>query len=77
MGETIPVEIPNILVVDDTPANLTLLVGMLKEQGYRVRPVPSGPLALQAAAAEPPDLILSGHQHARDGRLRGLPASQS
>jgi len=49
---------PNILVVDDTPANLTLLVGMLKEQGYRARPVPSGTLALQAAAAEPPDLIL-------------------
>ncbi len=51
-------EIPNILVVDDTPANLTLLVGMLKDRGYRVRPVPSGALALQAAAAEPPDLIL-------------------
>jgi signal transduction histidine kinase len=51
-------ETPNILVVDDTPENLTLLVGMLKEQGYRVRPVPSGELALQAAAAEPPDLIL-------------------
>ncbi len=51
-------EIPNILVVDDTPENLTLLVGMLKEQGYRVRPVPSGALALQAAAAEPPDIIL-------------------
>jgi signal transduction histidine kinase len=55
---TVPPEIPNILVVDDTPANLTLLVGVLKDQGYRARPVPSGPLALQAAAAEPPDLIL-------------------
>ena len=47
-----------ILVVDDTPANLLLLSGMLKEQGYKVRPVPSGKLALQVARMEPPDLIL-------------------
>lgn len=47
-----------ILIVDDTPANLQLLSGMLKERGYRARAVPSGKLALQAAAAEPPDLIL-------------------
>jgi two-component system sensor histidine kinase/response regulator len=31
---------------------------MLKEQGYKVRPVPSGKLALQVAQIEPPDLIL-------------------
>ena len=48
----------NILVVDDTPANLRLLTGMLKDEGYRVRPAPSGRLALQAAAKDPPDLIL-------------------
>jgi adenylate cyclase len=48
----------NILVVDDVPANLTLLSGMLKEKGYRVRPVPSGRLALSAVEHEPPDLIL-------------------
>ena len=48
----------NILVVDDTPANLQVLTGMLKEQGYRVRPALSGKLALQGAQAEPPDLIL-------------------
>jgi len=48
----------NILVVDDTPASLKFLAGMLKDAGYRVRPVPSGSLALQAAAAEPPDLVL-------------------
>jgi signal transduction histidine kinase len=47
-----------ILVVDDTPANLRLLTGMLKEHGYRVRPVPSGRLALQAVQTELPDLIL-------------------
>jgi putative two-component system response regulator len=49
---------PSILVVDDTPANLQLLASMLKERGYKTRPVPSGMLALQAALSEPPDLIL-------------------
>jgi len=49
---------PSILVVDDTPANLQMLADMLKRRGYRARPVPSGRLALQAAKADPPDLIL-------------------
>jgi sigma-B regulation protein RsbU (phosphoserine phosphatase) len=48
----------NILIVDDTPVNLRLLSKMLGEQGYHVRPVPNGPLALAAARAELPDLIL-------------------
>lgn len=48
----------SILVVDDTPANLQLLVGMLQECGYRVRPVTNGSHALRAVQAEPPDLIL-------------------
>jgi sigma-B regulation protein RsbU (phosphoserine phosphatase) len=48
----------DILIVDDTPANLRLLSQMLAEQGYHVRPVPDGSLALAAVQAEPPDLIL-------------------
>ena len=48
----------NIMVVDDTPANLQLLVSLLKAHGYRARPVTSGLLALQAAQASPPDLVL-------------------
>jgi signal transduction histidine kinase len=48
----------NILVVDDTPANLRLLSDMLEECGYEVRPAPDGHLALRAAESEPPDLIL-------------------
>lgn len=48
----------DILVVDDTPANLRLLSQMLNEQGYNVRPVLEGRLALAAAQAKPPDLIL-------------------
>jgi signal transduction histidine kinase len=48
----------SVLIVDDTPVNLQLLAGLLRERGYKPRPVPSGQLALQAAAAEPPDLVL-------------------
>ena len=48
----------SILAVDDTPANLQVLAGMLKDRGYKVRPVPGGKLALAAARRDPPDLIL-------------------
>jgi sigma-B regulation protein RsbU (phosphoserine phosphatase) len=48
----------SILAVDDTPANLQVLAAMLKDRGYKVRPVPSGKLALLAARRDPPDLIL-------------------
>jgi len=48
----------SILVVDDTPANLKVLVQMLEKRGYRPRPVPSGHHALRAVEYELPDLIL-------------------
>ena len=48
----------NILVVDDTPANLRLLAGMLSERGYKIRPAPNGKLALRSASSTLPDLIL-------------------
>src|ERR1700676_5091286 len=48
----------SILVVDDAPANLQVLAGMLKDRGYKARPVPTGKLALLAARKDPPDLIL-------------------
>lgn len=48
----------NILVVDDTNINLRFLSGILGEQGYKVRPVSDGYIALSAVRAEPPDLIL-------------------
>jgi len=48
----------DILVVDDTPANLKLLVRILSENGYKARPAPNGRLALEGARAEAPDLIL-------------------
>jgi DNA-binding NtrC family response regulator len=48
----------DILVVDDTPANLRLLTDLLAKHGYRVRPASDGALALKSVAAKTPDLIL-------------------
>ncbi len=58
MNNDINTDRGNILVVDDTPANLRLLAGILNGKGYKVRPVPNGELALSAARGMPPDLIL-------------------
>lgn len=52
-----PLEI-NILVVDDTPDNLRLLIKMLAEQGYKVRPAPNGVFALKSIQAVLPDIVL-------------------
>ena len=49
---------PTILIVDDTPENLSVL-GELLQPTFRVRAANSGRRALQIARAEPtPDLIL-------------------
>ncbi|AFY85246.1 response regulator [Oscillatoria acuminata] len=48
----------DILIVDDEPNNLRLLSNLLKKQGYKVRAVLSGEMALSAAKSTPPDLIL-------------------
>ncbi len=48
----------DILVVDDKPENLLLLSTVLTKKGYEVRKVVNGNLALLAAQAEPPDIIL-------------------
>ena len=75
----------DVLIVDDTPANLDLLCGMLRDRGYRVRVATSGPRALAAVRAERPDLVLldvtmpgmSGYDVCRelkaDDALRGIP----
>ncbi|MCX6277295.1 MAG: hybrid sensor histidine kinase/response regulator [Bacteroidetes bacterium] len=51
-------KIPIILIVDDIPANLKLLGDILKSEGYKIRPVPNGEMALQVAEKEKPGLIL-------------------
>jgi len=48
----------DILIVDDTPANLRLLAQLLTEHGYKVRAVLNGQRAIEAAQAQVPDLIL-------------------
>lgn len=46
-----------VLVVDDTPDNLSLMSGLLKGD-YRVKVANNGERALEIAADHPPDLIL-------------------
>jgi two-component system, sensor histidine kinase and response regulator len=48
----------SILVVDDTPENLRLLMVVLTAEGYKVKPCTSGQRALSLARTNPPDLIL-------------------
>jgi diguanylate cyclase (GGDEF)-like protein len=48
----------DILIVDDTPNNLRFLSTTLSEQGYKVRSVMEGSMALTVAQAAQPDLIL-------------------
>ncbi|MEK8020533.1 MAG: hybrid sensor histidine kinase/response regulator [Candidatus Parabeggiatoa sp.] len=57
-NETIVEKSGNILVVDDTAANLRLLTKLLSDNGYEVRPAPNGTLALKSVALILPDLIL-------------------
>jgi putative two-component system response regulator len=49
---------PNVLVVDDVPANRELLQGHLDDLGYNVREARDGVEALEAVDALEPDLIL-------------------
>ena len=49
---------PEILVVDDVPENLELLAELLKNEGYKVRPVLSGRQALELVQRYTPDLVL-------------------
>jgi putative two-component system response regulator len=48
---------PTLLVVDDTPANLSLMAGLLNTD-YRVKLASSGIRALELAQRDVPDLIL-------------------
>jgi putative two-component system response regulator len=56
--ENVIFEKPTVLVVDDTPDNLTLMSGLLKDQ-YKVKIANNGERALKVASTgTPPDLIL-------------------
>lgn len=71
---------PRILVVDDTPANVRLLEGVLRPRGYETLTAGSGPEALEVVTRDRPDLVLldilmpgmDGYEVCR--RLRATPA---
>ena len=48
---------PSVLVVDDSPKNVDLLINTLKDN-YRLKIAQNGPLALDYAEKNHPDLIL-------------------
>lgn len=48
----------SILVIDDEPASLKVLLTILTEQGYAVHPANEGELGLHFARHTPPDLVL-------------------
>ena len=47
-----------ILIVDDSSADLKILADVLTRGGYKIRSVHNGPLAIKAVTDETPDLIL-------------------
>ncbi|WP_087023170.1 hybrid sensor histidine kinase/response regulator [Thaumasiovibrio subtropicus] len=47
-----------IMIVDDTPANLKLLESILSGEGYHIRVAINGDMALKSIASSLPDLIL-------------------
>lgn len=49
---------PVILIVDDTPANLSMLFDLLGDENYKVLIAEDGESALEQAIKRPPDLIL-------------------
>lgn len=51
-------EIGSVLIVDDNPNNLQVLMALLEQAGYKVRPALSGEVALRAVEVSLPDLIL-------------------
>ena len=77
--------LPSILIVDDVPKNLQVLVNILKEKDYKVAVASSGQQALSMIDSFHPDLILldtsmpvmNGHevleQLSRDPDLRSIP----
>ena len=49
--------LPKVLIVDDMPANITMLVGALGDT-YRLQVAINGEEALEVVADDPPDIIL-------------------
>lgn len=73
---------PRILVIEDNALNLKLVRDVLEHAGYAVGSATTGELGVEAAANEPPDLVLldlqlpgiDGHETLRRLRDEVLPA---
>ena len=73
---------PRILVIEDNALNLKLVRDVLEHAGYDVGSATTGELGVEAAATEPPDLVLldlqlpgiDGHETLRRLREEVLPA---
>jgi putative two-component system response regulator len=46
-----------ILIVDDVPDNISILGGILRDH-YKIKPAPSGEVAMKIVTTQPPDLVL-------------------
>ena len=57
-NQNLSTQAADILVVDDTIASLRTMTEILTKAGYKPRPVEDPQLALEAAQAQPPSLIL-------------------
>ena len=80
-----PEPIATIMIVDDEPENLYVLGELLQSRKHRVVAFPRGELALKAAMAAPPDVVLldirmpvmDGYEVCRrfkaDKKLRDIP----
>ena len=51
-------KLPRVLIADDTPASLALLVSVLEPHGYEILTATNGREALQLATKAKPDVIL-------------------
>ena len=58
MNSSLSQSTATILVVDDTPANISVLLGLLNEQGHKVLVADDGASALEQLKHVRPDLIL-------------------
>ncbi|MDP1666419.1 MAG: response regulator [Methylobacter sp.] len=57
-SETVMCDKPTILIIDDTPANLGVVMDSLENRGYRLLIAQDGAEGLKRAAFVKPDLIL-------------------
>lgn len=53
-----PDKIFDVLIVDDSIASIKMIINILKEEGYNIRPANSGELALASIEVKKPDIIL-------------------